>query len=104
MGEEPDTLFGRGRVNVMRAAITEIEAAQRSLGRDIWAADIKATDDVLDPIFRRYYTELKEPLLFRKADYHRLVQYILPDEVPREVVEKLDRILDVSQRARPVVA
>jgi len=73
MGEEPDTLFGRGRVNVMQDAITEIESAQRSLGRDIWSADIKATDDVLDPIFRRYYTETKQPLLFRKADYHRLV-------------------------------
>ena len=99
--EEPDSLFGEGRVNTMRAAITEIEAAQRSLGRDIWSSDIKATDDVLDPIFRKYYTETKEPLLFRKADYHRLAQFIPPDEVDAEVIEKLDRILAVSRHAQP---
>ncbi len=98
---EPGSLFGQGRVNTMRDAITEIEAAQKTLGRDIWSSDIKATDDVLDPIFRKYYTEIREPLLFRKADYHRLVQFIPPDEVAPEVVEKLDRILEVSRRARP---
>ena len=101
LGEEPESLFGQGRVNVMRAAVSEIEAAQRSLGKDIWSDDIKATDDVLDNIFRKYYTEIKEPLLFRKADYHRLVQFIPSGEVAPEVVEKLDRILAVSQRAQP---
>jgi hypothetical protein len=39
----------------MQKAIAEIEAAQQSLGKDIWSADIKATDEVLDPIFRRYF-------------------------------------------------
>lgn len=101
MGEGPDTLFVRGRVDTMRSAITEIEAAQRSLDKDIWSPDIKATDDVLDPIFRKYFAEMKEALLFRKADYHRLVQFIPPGEIAPEVVEKLDRILDVSRLAQP---
>ena len=101
MQEAPGTLFAPGRVAAMTAAITEIEAAQRSLGRDIWSADIKATDEVLDLIFRKYYMATKEPLLFRKADYHRLVQFVPPKEVAPEVADKLDRILEVSQRARP---
>src|SRR5271165_1508037 len=101
MDEGPGTLFGQIRVSAMQAAIAEIEAAQRSLGKDIWSIDIKATDEVLDPIFRKYYTQTKEPLRFRKADYHRLVQFIRPNEVDREVVEKLDDILKVSRRARP---
>ena len=101
MQEAPGTLFEPGRAAAIKAAITEIEAAQRSLGRDIWSADIKATDDVLHPIFRNYYTAISEPLLFRKADYHRLVQFVPADEVAPEVADKLDRILEVSQRARP---
>jgi len=101
MGEEPGSLFEQVRVSAMREAITEIEAAQRSLGKDIWSADIKATDDVLDPIFRKYYSETKEPLLFRKADYHSLVQFLPPNEVDHEVSEKLDRILAVAERAQP---
>jgi hypothetical protein len=100
-GEEPSDLFAQVRLNAMRTAIVEIEAAQRTLGKDIWSVDIKATDEVLDQIFRQYYTQIKEPLLFRKADYHRLVQFISPAEVDPEVGEKLDRILTIAQRAQP---
>ncbi len=62
---------------------------------------IKATDDVLDSIFKEYFAAVRTPLLFRKSDYHELVRFIPPDEVDPEVVEKLDRILEVSKRARP---
>jgi predicted ATPase len=103
-GEEPNDLFAQVRVSAMREAITEIEAAQRTLGKDIWSGDIKATDEVLDPIFRRYYALTKEPLLFRKADYHGLVRFIPPDEIDSEVGEKLDRILTIAERAQPRTA
>jgi hypothetical protein len=85
----------------MQGSVAEIEAAQRTLGKDIWSADIKATDEVLDPIFRQYFTQMKEPLLFGKADYHRLVHFIPSGAVDREIGEKLDGILAVARRARP---
>jgi hypothetical protein len=100
-GNEPNDLFAQVRVNAMRDAIAGIEAAQRTLGKDIWSADIKATDEVLDPIFRQYYTETKEQLLFRKADYHRLVRFMSSADVDPEVGDKLDRIFSVSHRAQP---
>lgn len=100
-GEESNDLFAQGRVNAMRESITEIEIAQRTLGKDIWSADIKATDEVLDPIFRRYFALTKEPLLFRKADYHGLVRFIPAAEVDPEIGEKLDRILAIAHRAQP---
>ncbi len=103
-GEESNDLFAQVRVSAMRQAISEIEAAQRTLGKDIWSGDIKATDEALDPIFRRYYALTKEPLLFRKADYHGLVRFIPPAEIDSEVGEKLDRILAVAQRAQPRTA
>lgn len=103
-GKEPIDLFAQGRVRAMRDAVAGIEAAQKTLGKDIWSADIKATDEVLDPIFRGYFEQMKEPLLFRKADYHRLVQFMLPAGLDPEVSEKLDRILAVAEQAQPRTA
>jgi predicted ATPase len=100
-GEESNDLFAQGRLSAMRDAIEEIEAAQRTLGKDIWSNDIKATDEVLDPVFRRYFAQIKEPLLFRKADYHGLVRFMSSAEVDPEVGETLDRIVAVARRAQP---
>lgn len=103
-GDGSSPLFAGPRENAMRNAIAEIEAAQQTLGKDIWSGDIKATDEALDPIFRRYFTLMKEPLLFRKADYHGLVRFMPPTEIDPEIAEKLDRILAVAQRAQPRTA
>jgi hypothetical protein len=103
-GDESEDLFTQGKVNAMHVAITEVETAQRTLGRDIWSADIKATDEVLDPILRRYFELTKQPLLFRKADYHRLVRFMQPVQIDPEVREKLDAILTAAQRAQPRIA
>ena len=100
-GEEADDLFAASRIDAMRQAIDEIEAAQRTLARDIWSSDVKATDEVLDQIFRRYFELTKEPLLFRKADYHGLVRFMSPDDIDREVTENLDRMYAVQKIARP---
>jgi ABC-type taurine transport system ATPase subunit len=96
-----DPLFAQIRVEEMRGAIERIQSAQRELGKDIWSGDIKATDEVLDPIFRQYFAAIKQPLLFRKADYHGLVQFIEPRDVDQEVQEKLDRILTLAREATP---
>ena len=85
----------------MRRAIGEVEIANRTLGIDTWSCDVKATDRVLDPIFRRYFEITKQPLLFRKADYHELVRHISDQDVDSEVLVKLDRILFVAESARP---
>ncbi len=102
--EESGDLFTQGRFAAMQEAIAVIERAQRDLGRDIWSPDIKATDDVLDQIFRRYFSLTKQPVRFRKADYHGLVRFIDPAQIDPEVVEKLDRIVAAAQRARPRTA
>ena len=67
------------------------QAAQRTLGKDIWSADIKATDEVLDQIFRRYFELIKEPLRFRKADYHGLVRFVPSSHMDPEIGEKLEQ-------------
>jgi len=94
-------LFSGSRIAAMEDSIARIEAAQRELGKDIWSPDIKATDDVLDPIFRRYFETTKQSVMFRKADYHELVAFVRPADIDPEVTDKLDAIHAVFQDARP---
>jgi hypothetical protein len=94
-------LFAQGRVAAMRDAIARIGSAQQDLGKDIWSPDIEATDDVLDPIFRRYFGQTGQGVLFRKADYHELVAFIEPAEIDPEVTVKLDAIHTAFLGARP---
>ena len=94
-------LFSQGGPTAMRKAISRIEAAQRELGNDIWSPDIKATDEVLDRIFRLYFELTHQPLRFRKSDYHDLVRYIPEAKIKQEIMDKLDKILETARRAAP---
>jgi len=90
------------RERVMRRCIGEVTEALATLGEpDPWSEDIKATDQFLDPLFRRYYEALGLQVLFGKSDYYRLTEYMTPDMLPDEVAEKLDAIVETAQRATP---
>ena len=62
-----------------------------------WSPDVKATDEVLDRIFRLFFKELDLPLIFRKNDYYRLAGLLEPAEIDPEIVEKLDAIAEIAQ-------
>lgn len=100
LNQEQD-LFSEARVSAMREAIARIASAQHDLGKDIWSSDIKATDDVLDPVFRRYFEQTRQSILFRKADYHELVAFIQLADIDPEVTVKLDAIHTAFLGARP---
>jgi len=102
----PDDLFGvaerERREQAMSAAIDEVAQALETLGRpDPWSADIKASDDFLDPVFERYFRKLSLPNLMRKADYHVLAGLAAREQIDAEVGEKLDAIVRVAAQARP---
>jgi predicted DNA-binding protein YlxM (UPF0122 family) len=65
-----------------------------------WSADIKATDEFLDPLFENYYEALGLANQMRKANYHLLADYVPLAEIAPEVRTMLDAILDVAQRAK----
>ncbi len=105
--DQPDDLFGIAesdkREQKMAEAIDEISQALATLGKpDPWSGDVKVTDEFLDPVFKSFFGKLSLPITFRKADYHRLANFIPAEEIDQEVVEKLDRIVEVAARARPV--
>ena len=101
-----DDLFGRAegqrREGLMREALAEVEAALQTLDKPgQWSPDVKATNEFLDPLFKKYFAKLQLPLQLRKSDYHILASLVPPDLLDREVSEKLDAIVRVAKRARP---
>lgn len=68
---------------------------------DVWWQDVKASDQFLDRLFEMFFDRLKLPNLMRKTNYHLLANYVTADRMAPEVVEKLDLIHQVSQRAKP---
>ena len=96
-------LFSPLWVSIMEERITEIEKARETLGQESpWSPDIKVTDDFLDRLFENFFDKLEIPNLMQKTNYHTLVEYIPADQIDPEVIEVLDAILEVAQRAVPL--
>ena len=88
--------------NAMREAIEEIETALITLGKGSpWSADIKASDDFLDPLFIAYFKKLELPNLMAKKNFYELAEYVPGNEIDPEIREKLDAIARVAERATP---
>ncbi len=99
---EGGDLFAASWRVTMQEVITEIEAALGALGKPSpWSADIKATDDFFDPVFKRFYERLGLPNLMRKTDYYVLAEYVPVAALDAEIREKLDAILEAAKKARP---
>jgi len=102
----PDDLFGHAdgqhQEQAMREAIAEVEAALATLDKPgPWSPDVKATDEFLDPVFKKYFEKLHLPLQLRKSDYHILAGLVPPGMLDSEIAEKLDAIVAVARKARP---
>ena len=103
---QTDDLFGLAererREQAMRESIREVADALRTLGKpDPWSTEAKATDDFLDPVFRKFFSKLGLRLTFRKSDYHVLAQFMPKEMFDAEITEKLDQIAFVAERAKP---
>jgi predicted ATPase len=101
-----DDLFGvaegRYREQAMQEAITEVTEALRTLDKaGPWSSDIKATDEFLDPLFKKFFEKLKLPLQLRKSEYHVLASLMPKDWLDHEIEEKLEAIVRVAKQAKP---
>ncbi len=99
-----DDLVGQAesasRREAMGQAIEQIEAALKALDKDPWSDDIKASTEVLEPIFRRYFERLKLPMLVRKSSAHILASFLPRAHISPEIVETLDLIDATARRAK----
>jgi len=94
--------FGQFWRKTMEQAIVDVETALESLGRPSpWGANIKASDDFLDPLFNRFYGKLDLPNMLQKTDYHTLASHVSSKNIDDEVRQKLDQIHETAQQANP---
>ena len=70
---------------------------------DPWWVDTKMSDNFLDRLFENYFGRLGLPNLMRKSDYHELARLVPTDMIDQEVIEKLDAIVEIAQKAKPLV-
>ena len=100
-----DDLFGiaecENRKRAMKKAIAEVTHLLEIDEKSPWSPDVKATDEVLDRIFRIFFKEINLPLSFRKCDYHVLAGFLTKSQIDQEVIEKLDAITQTAARAKP---
>lgn len=104
---EPGPLFkadlSRRQADAMKAAMDEVIAALRTLGRpDPFGPEVKASDDFLAPVFQKYFEKLETRNLLLKTDYHVLAHLVPRALIDPEIGEKLDRIVEIAGRALPV--
>jgi len=99
--EQERELFGKAWREAMEEAIRQVESALRTLGKDPWSADIKASDEFLDPLFKHFYERLGVPNLMSKTDYHELAAFVPAGAIDPEIRKALDEIVRVAASARP---
>ncbi len=97
--KEEGGLFSSTWREAMEKAIREVEEALHTLGKDPWGPDIKASDDFLTPLFKKYYQVLERYNEMNKSDFYRLVDFIPEEAIDREIRQALDTIYEVAQQA-----
>ncbi|MCX5976608.1 MAG: AAA family ATPase [Coprothermobacterota bacterium] len=101
-GQEQGELFAAVWLAKMEESISEIEAALGELSKPSpWGADIKASDEFLDPLFEKFYKKLGLPNLMHKNNYNTLATYMPVTAIETEVREKLDFIAQTAEQATP---
>lgn len=98
--ESEGPLFAQQWKELMEEMIAEFETAFETLGKPTpWGAEIKATDDFLDPLFDKFFEKLGLPNLMRKTDYHELATYVQPETLDSEIKDVLDAVIRISEQA-----
>lgn len=91
------------RKEVMSQSIDELEKALSVQGKATpWSGELKVSDEFLDPLFKNYLTKLGlDESVMRKKSYYELADTIPLDEVSAEIGEKLNAIVEASNRTKP---
>lgn len=91
------SLFGAQWRNVMESAITTIEESLQNLGKPSpWGPDLKASDEFLTPVFKKFYADLQLPNPMSKTDFHTLVEFLPVAAIDQEITEKLNLIESIA--------
>ncbi len=87
--------------SAMEKAVEKVKSALQTLGKNPWSADIKASDEFLEPLFKQFFELLDLPNSMNKTNYHILADYVPEMEIAPEIREALDAIMTVANKAKP---
>jgi hypothetical protein len=91
----PDMALFQPVKDAMRTAVEKTIAPMHLEDpADPWWHDEKMSDNILAPVFSRYYKELGLPVAMNKGDYYQLVSCMRPEEVDQEIKVKLDSLAE----------
>ena len=94
-----------GWVTVMETCISNLENALATMDKGSpWSSTIKASDDVLAPLIKKFYDALDLGTLTNKSDYHEIVDYLPVSAIDPEITTALDLIAATAARACPATA
>jgi predicted ATPase len=101
----PDDLFGLAeralREEAMAQSIAEVTKLLEIDDLNPWSPDVKASEEVLDRVFRLYFKKLNLPLQLRKSGYHLLASLVPRARLDPEITEKLNAIIKIARLAKP---
>lgn len=104
--EAPGPLFeyakGKEFLQAMETCIADLlpPTALRDLS-DRWWVNSKSSDDFLDRLFETFFDKVNLPVLMRKSDYYKLVEFVPAGDIDPEIGQVMDRIVEVARDARP---
>ena len=90
-------------LQVLDETIKEISSALKILGEDngdLWGSKIKASEKVLDKIFKNFSQKMNIPLILRKSDYYLLVKFLPLELIDKEIIQILDIINEVAIKSQ----
>lgn len=100
-----DDLFGHAeaerRMQVMDELIKDHVPPVAMKGRNHpWWSNTKITDDFLDPLFQKFFSQLNLSVLLRKRNYHELADLVPVELIEEEISDKLNAVVKVASQAR----
>ncbi|MCS6927858.1 MAG: AAA family ATPase [Saprospiraceae bacterium] len=94
------SLFATIWQNTMEDSIKEVEKALRTLGKDPWSDDIKASEEFLEPLFKVFYQKLQRPNDMAKKNFYALAQHVQPEDISPEILQALEIIAQTASKAQ----
>ena len=64
----------------------------------------KVSEELIAPVLDAFFAELRLPILLRKGNYYRLVDYLDPSQIHQDVIKVLDDVVAQEATARKATA
>jgi len=92
-------LFAQNYPEIMSQVINDIfpKLYLENPGDNFWKDE--KMSDWAERIFHEFFKRIGQPVFMRKGNFHELINFLKPEEVHPEIIEKLDALLEILKPA-----